>query len=308
MNVCFELTKNYYPKIITNFFIVFLIRRNYLMIIICVCVKKLCRNDLRKVLDENEDSFGEIDTTRSTSTTPYTTSTTSTTTPIPPSTTTSTRFSTTSLVTHRSTKRFYHAPSSKSSPSPIDENLPSSKTPKTYFSNSFSSNNNQNNLSGQTDKNSNVNVRNNNNNNNDKGVTLKTKEDIETTTTTTTTTSIPTLASKRTINPFYYGFNRLPQYSTTKRQSNYFTTTARTPYSFQFYTTSTTKSPSTLSSTFASSTSSEEIHNDKNQKSPKNLSVETEKPRSSTYNPVFDVYFKQIGRQKTSTSKRPKSI
>lgn len=230
------------------------------------------------MLDENEDNFGDIETTRGSTTSTFSSSTTS---PIPssPSTSTSTR-SSTSITHSRSTKRYI---------APVDSPA-SSKTPKTYFSNSFSSNSNQNNLNGQTD-NSKV-------NHNDKGIaTFKTKEDIETT---TATTASPTFASKRTINP-YYNANRVP--TTSKRQSAYFTTTARTPYSFQFYTHLTTNQPPLLT-TYKSSA-------DENHKSLNNA-VETEKqpkpPRSSTYNPVFDVYFKQIGRQKTTTTKRPRSI
>lgn len=232
------------------------------------------RNDLRKVLDENEDNFGDIDTTRGSTASTYS----STTSPIPPSPSTSTSTRSSTSITHsRSTKRYFAPPESPAS----------SKAPKAYFSNSFSSNN-HNNLNGQNDH-SKV--------NHDKGTaTFKTREDIETTTTTATATS--TLASRRTINP-YYNANRVS--TTSRRQLAYFTTTARTPYSFQYYTHSTTNQPPLLTT----------YKSDENHKSPNNA-VETEKqpkpPRSSTYNPVFDVYFKQIGRQKTTTTKRPRSI
>lgn len=220
------------------------------------------RNDLRKVLDESDDSLGDAETTKSTSTT----STTSTTTKSPSTTKSTTSVSTTkSTTTQRSTKRYY-------APSKSPDDVP--KTPKTYFSNSFYHNNNQNNINGQKDRKSPFKI-----------VTQKAHADTET----------PTPApAKSTINPFYYGFNRLPQNNTTQKSSRqlHFTTTTRTPYSFQYFTT--TKKADLLAST-THSTNSEVDNNFPSD------DVETAKPKSSTYNPVFDVYFKQIGRQRTST-------
>lgn len=229
------------------------------------------RNDLRKVLDESDDSLGELETTKST------TSTTSTTTQPPTTTSTTTVSTTKSTSTQRSTKRYY-------APSKSLDDVP--KTPKTYFSNSFYNNNNQNNINGQTDRSKSLN----------KGVTPKALADTET----------PTPAPvKSTINPFYYGFNHLPQYNkTTTTQKSprqwYFTTTTRKPYSFQYFTTS--KKADLLASTTQSTNHDVENNYHENQ-SPPSEDVETEKPKSSTYNPVFDIYFKQIGRQRTSTKK-----
>lgn len=235
------------------------------------------RNDLRKVLDESDDSLGELETTKSTTST--TTTTTTTTTPPPPITTsTTTTVSTTKSTTnHRSTKRYY-------APSKSPDDVP--KTPKTYFSNSFYHNNNQNNINGQTERSKSF-----------KSVTLKAQ---------TTDTETPTPApakSKSTINPFYYGFNRLPQYNNTTTQKSsrhlHFTTTSRTPYSFQYFTT--TKKPDLLVASTTQSTNYEVDNNYHENQNPLSDDVETEKPKSSTYNPVFDIYFKQIGRQRTST-------
>lgn len=233
-----------------------------------------CRNDLRKVLDETEDSFGDVDTTKGT------TSTTST---LPPTTTTksTTAVTTTKSTTvQRSTKRYY-------TPSKSSDDVP--KTPKTYFSNSFYNNNNQNNINGQSDSKSPF-----------KGVTQKTLGDTE--------TPKPSSA-KPTINPFYYGFNRLPQYNTTtttsttttQRSPRLFTTTNRTPYSFQYFTT--TKKLDLLTASTTQATNSEVDNNYFENQNPLSEFVETEKPKSSTYNPVFDIYFKQIGRQRTTTQK-----
>lgn len=223
------------------------------------------RNDLRKVLDESDDSLGDVETTKSTSTTTST---------LPP--TTSTTVTTTkSTTTQRSTKRYY-------APSKSPDDVP--KTPKTYFSNSFYNNNNHNNINGQSDHSKSP----------FKGVTQKTLGDTE--------TPIPASA-KPTINPFYYGFNRLPQYNTTTTQKSnrLFTTTNRTPYSFQYFTT--TKKLDLLTASTTQATNYEVDNNYYENQSPPSDIVETEKPKSSTYNPVFDIYFKQIGRQRTTTIK-----
>jgi hypothetical protein len=227
------------------------------------------RNDLRKVLDESDDSLGDVETTRSTSTTSTT---------VAPTTSKSTTVTTTkSTTTQRSTKRYY-------APSKSPDDVP--KTPKTYFSNSFYNNNNHNNINGQLDRSKSP-----------KGVTQKTLGDTET----------PKPASaKPTINPFYYGFNRLPQYNTTKTTSTQksprlFTTTNRTPYSFQYFTT--TKKLDLLTASTTQTTNYEVDNNYYENQSPPTVLVETEKPKSSTYNPVFDIYFKQIGRQRTTTKK-----
>ena len=219
------------------------------------------------MLEESDDNLADLETTKRT--------TTSTTTQ-PPPTVKSTSFATTTKGTtaQRSTKR-YNAPSK----SPDD--IP--KTPKTYFSNSFYHNNNQNNINGQTDK-----VL--------KGVTQVAQVDTQT-----------PAPAKSTINPFYYGFNRLPQYNTTTTQKssrhlNYFTSTARTPYVFQYFTT--TKKIDLLVS--PTPTTSYEVDNNyyENQSPPRD-DVESDKPVSSTYNPVFDIYFKQIGRQRTTSTNSP---
>lgn len=223
-----------------------------------------CRNDLQKVLDESDDALSEVETTRRTT---KKTTTTSTTTPPPPTTKSTTAVSTTkSTTTQRSTKRYY-APS-KSPPDDVP------KTPKTYFSNSFSHNNNQNNINGQTDR-------------------LKSPKAL-------VDTATPTPApAKQTINPFYYGFNRLYNSTSTQKSARRWqlTTTARTPYSFQFYTT-------TKPSLLAPTQSINEVDNNVNDY-PKKRNVVTEKPKPATYNPVFDIYFKQIGRQRTTTTIRP---
>lgn len=229
------------------------------------------RNDLRKVLEESDDALGDLETTKSTSTT----------TQPPPTTKSTTSVTTTkSTTTQRSTKRYY-------APSKSPDDAP--KTPKTYFSNSFYNNNNQNNINGQTDRSK----------SSFKSETQKTLVDTQ------TPTPAPT---KPTINPFYYGFNRLPQYNNTTTQKSsrqlQFTSTARTPYSFQYFTT--TKKTDLLASSTQSSNYEVDNNYHENQSPPKD-DVEIEKPKSSTYNPVFDIYFKQIGRQRTSTTKSPYS-
>lgn len=235
------------------------------------------RNDLRKVLDESDDVLGDIETTKSTTTTSTTTpSTTRSTTTTTRTTTMSTSKSTTTQ--QRSTKRYY-APSK----SPVDI----VKTAKTYFSNSFYHNNNPNNINEKTDTKSPF-----------KTVTQKAQVD------TTELPSSPPAPSKATINPFYYGLNRVTQNTTTQRSFRQlqFSTTNRTPYSFQYYTP--TKKPDLLAPT-SQSTNDEIDNNYYESQSPPKEKVETEKPKSSTYNPVFDIYFKQIGRQRTTTTKNP---
>ncbi|CRK87486.1 CLUMA_CG001287, isoform A [Clunio marinus] len=227
------------------------------------------QNDLRKVLNEAEVTLGELETTKKSTTT-----TTTTTTQAPSTTKSTTTVSTTkstSLQTQRSTKRYY-APSKK------PDDVP--KTPKTYFSNSFYHNNNQNNINnGQTDRSKNL---------------LKKALDIE------TPTPAPT---KSTISPYYYGFNRLPQYTTSTQKSSrksWLTTTTQKPYIFQYYTT--TKKVDLLASTKHSTNFEVDNNNFENQ-GPSNDDLEVAKSKTSTYNPVFDIYFKQIGRQRTTTRK-----
>jgi hypothetical protein len=231
------------------------------------------RNDLRKVLEESDDSLGEVETTKKIPSTTTTTTTSTTTTTKPPTTkstttTVATTKSTTSS-TSRSTKRYY-APS------------------KSYFSNSFYNNNQNNQINGQSGG--------------SKGPALKTvttNADTETSSTSTTTTNSP---AKSTINPFYYGFNRLPK--SNKNTNTYFTTKAQTPYKFQYFST-TSKQDLLASSSTKSSISEVENNYHENQSPPsEDIEFQSEKPpkvRQATYNPVFDIYFKQIGRQRTST-------
>jgi hypothetical protein len=261
----------------------------------------LNRNDLRKALNENDESPvtpSSIDTTKSyapttTSTSPSTTSTTEYTTKSTTTTISTTqRSTTTALVT---TKRY---PLWKNS-----DDVP--KTPKTYFSNSFYQNNNnknQNNINGPTYDTKSpfkiVTKRPSSDNVNDSDISSATKP-----------------ATPPTINPFYYGFNRLPRYSTTSRyntqqyntklstttittQSPPSTIKSSTPYQFHHYFFTSTKKPDLLaySTTYATNY---EVDNNYHENNHENI-VETEKPKSSTYNPVFDIYFKQIARQRTA--------
>jgi hypothetical protein len=282
---------------------------------VCVCVfpiifpffspfyfLKNCRNDLRKVLDESDDSLSTVNhvettksftvsTTRSTTTTtaaPSTTSTTQSTIPSTTSTTTSTTTpsttKSTSTTTQRTTKRFSAWKNSDDVP----------KTPKTYFSNSFShhsNNNNQNNINGQT-------------------VTKSSLKKVEVTTTTTKNVdSVTASPATTTINPFYYGFNRLPRVSTTllpqtptTRQTYHtISTTSNTPRSpyFYHYLFTTTKKPDLLAHSTTHATNYE-VDNNYQESSP---SPPTDsKPKSSTYNPIFDIYFQQIARQKAAAA------
>jgi hypothetical protein len=239
---------------------------------------------LSKILEESDDSLGKLETTKST-TKAVTTSTSSTTTTAQPFSTKRITTTTKSTALQRSTKRFY-APSI----SPDDE-----KTTKTFFSKSFYHNIYSNNPTGPTDSPSKslMQITTQKSQNND----LK--------------TSTPATTKSTLINPFYYGFNRLPHYNsnTTKTSTQkstfsrnlHFTTTARTPYSFLYFTTSTKKD---LISASTPSTIEEDVDNNFFE-NPKLLheETETEKYKPSTYNPVFDIYFKQIGRQRTSSTK-----
>ncbi|KAL7029241.1 hypothetical protein ACKWTF_006164 [Chironomus riparius] len=273
------------------------------------------QNDLRKALNENDESSAStssIDTTKSyapttTSTTPSTTTSTTESTTKSTTTTTTTiqRSTTTALVT---TKRY---PLWKNS-----DDVP--KTPKTYFSNSFYQNNNnknQNNINGPTYDtkspfNKIVTKRPSSDNDNDSDISSATKP-----------------ATSPTINPFYYGFNRLPRYSTTSRYNTQqyntkLSTTAittqsppstikpstinnkniRTPYQNHHYYFTSTKKPDLLahSPTYATNY---EVDNNYHENNNNDDIVETVKPKSSTYNPVFDIYFKQIARQRTAVPK-----
>lgn len=263
---------------------------------------------MRKALDENEDSpvtGSNIETTQSYSTALATTSTTSITTtttttpPSPPSTTTTTTTTTTTQppttfsstsksttsTTQRTTKRYALWKNSDDAP----------KTPKTYFSNSFyhpNSNKNPNNLNGQTYTKSPL-------------KTVTTKRDSDQSSTPTK----PAITTP-TINPFYYGFNRLPRYSTTPRSNTHYTTTSHkhslstittrtTPYQFHHYFFTSTKKSDLLAPT-NDEVDDNSYHENASQSDD---TAEVEKPRSSTYNPVFDIYFKQIARQRTAVPK-----
>lgn len=224
-----------------------------------------CRNDLRKVLEESDDMLGDLETTKSTTIKSTTVKITAA-----PTVKITAAPTTKSSTTQRSTKRYY-------APSKSPEEVV--KTPKTYFSNSFYHNNNQNNINEKSDT--------------KKIVTQKTHVDTE--------LPPPTPApAKPTINPFYYGFNRLPQNTTTQRSFRqlHFTTTS-TPYSFQFFT------PTQKVNLQASTTATNNDVDNNYYESQRPTNVEAEKPKSSTYNPVFDIYFKQIGRQRTSSTHRP---
>lgn len=219
------------------------------------------------MLEESDDALGDLETTKSTAVKSTTVKITTT----APTTTRSTTKSTTkSSTTQRSTKRYY-------APSKSPEDVV--KTPKTYFSNSFYHNNNQNNINEKSDT--------------KKIVTQKTHVDTE--------LPPPTPApAKPTINPFYYGLNHLPQNTTTQRSFRqlHFTTT-NTPYSFQYFT------PAKKVNLQASTTATNNDVDNNYYESQRPTNVEAEMPKSSTYNPVFDIYFKQIGRQRTSSTNRP---
>ena len=146
-------------------------------------------------------STSRIDTTKSYSTTTSTT----------PSTTTSTTESTTTTTTTTAAQRSTTTALATTKRYPLWKNSDDApKTPKTYFSNSFYQNNS-----------------NKNQNNNINGPTYDTKSPFKVVTKRPSSDndndsdiSSPTkLATTPTINPFYYGFNRLPRYSTTSLMS-----------------------------------------------------------------------------------------
>lgn len=185
----------------------------------------------------------------------------------------------------RSTKRYY-APSI----SPDD-----GKSPKTYFSNSFYHNNNSNNINGPTDSRSKSQT----------PLVTRKAQNID------FKTSTPATIKSTLINPFYYGFNRLPQYNSNKTSTPtqkstfsrnlHFTTTARTPYSFVYFTAASKKDLLTSSTP---SKVEEDLDNNFFENPQSQLeNAEPEKHKPSTYNPIFDIYFKQIGRQRTSSTK-----
>lgn len=262
--------------------------------------------------DESPASTSSLDTTKS-----YSIATSSTTTP---STTLSTTESTTkSTTTQRSTTTSSLSTTTALTSTALvttkryslwknSDDVP--KTPKTYFSNSFYQNNNNknqnNNINGPTYNKQVVTKRPSSDYENDSDISPSTKP-----------------ATTPTINPFYYGFNRLPRYSTTSRYNSYTTTitqqqqqspstikpstlfsnnysnnnkNSRTPYQFHHYYFTSTKKPDLLahSTTYATNY---EVDNNYHENDD---NVETEKPKSSTYNPVFDIYFRQIARQKTA--------
>jgi hypothetical protein len=172
------------------------------------------------------------------------------------------------------------------------------KTPKTYFSNSFSHHNspNQNNqISGPST-------------NTKSPFKIVTKRPLEGHDSSST---VPVF-SPPTINPFYYGFNRLPRYSTTQAsttsrqqqqqyRNSYYTSTTRKNH-FNHFTS--TKKPDLLAHSSTQATNNEVDNNYQSESPPHNeeIVVQTEKPKtSSTYNPVFDIYFKQIARQRTAS-------
>lgn len=266
---------------------------------------KLFRNDLRRVLEESDDNPSTsyvLDTTKSisttvaTTTTSTTTSTTTTTTPPPPpppsSTTTSTApsttESTTKSTTSRTTKRSYLLWKNS-------DDVP--KTPKTYFSNSFSHHNSPN-------QNNQINGPSTNTKSPFKIVTKRPHEGHD------SSSTVPAF-SPPTINPFYYGFNRLPRYSTTQAsttsrqqqqyKNNFYTSTTRKNHYNHF---TSTKKPDLLAYSSTQATNNEVDNNYQSESPPHNdeiVVVQTEKPKtSSTYNPVFDIYFKQIARQRTA--------
>lgn len=276
------------------------------------------RNDLRKALDESDDNPSTsytLDTTKSfskpttsTSTAISVTTTTTTTTPPPPpppspststtsiSTSESTTVSTTSIKTYSTrstTKRSYSLWKNS-------DDVP--KTPKTYFSNSFSSHYNSNNqknnqLSGQTNTKSPFKI-----------VTKRPSGHDSSST-------VPTLLllSTPTINPFYYGFNRLPKFSSTTQSTTPTTTTilqnqhnnnnnyisTRNSYYNNF----TTIKKLDLLASQSTTQATNEVDNNYQSENPRSDASQTEKtPKtSSTYNPVFDIYFKQIARQRTAS-------
>lgn len=261
------------------------------------------RNEFKNVYEDDESSTTET-TTRLSTTTAYRTTTTRTTTTTPKPTTS--RSTTTTTTTQRST--------SVAQKSPANEEL---KTPKTYFSNSFYHNKNNNNINGQTTKSPFKFV-----------VNLTTKTPTvfnafaygSTKSVYTTTTKAPSTfdtTAQPKINPFYFGFNRLNTNSSSTYKPFVFKQytvppSTRNPYNFQYLFTATKKPDLLVVSPATTQSSNNEVDNNiyDNQSQYDqtaeeiNAAAEAAKPKSSTYNPVFDIYFRQIGKQKT-TSRKP---
>lgn len=256
------------------------------------------RNEFKNVYEDDESSTTETTTRLTTTTTLRTTTTRATTTTTPKPTTT--RTTTTTTTTQRSTK------------SPASEEL---KTPKTYFSNSFYHNKNNNNINGQTTKSPFKFVVN---------LTTKTPTVFNAfaygstksvyTTTTKAPSTIDTTAQPK-INPFYFGFNKLNTNSSSTYKPFVFKQytmlpSTRNPYNFQYLFTATRKPDLLVVSPATTQASNNEVDNNiyDNQSDQTaeeiNAAAEAAKPKSSTYNPVFDIYFRQIGKQKT-TSRKP---
>lgn len=263
---------------------------------------------MRKALDESDDNPSTnynyaVDTTKSLtiptkpSTTTVATTTSTSTTSTPPSTTTTTSPSTTTTTTtttESTTRSTTSRSTTKRSFSLWKNSDDVPKTPKTYFSNSFShhyNSPNQNNQIGQTNAKSPFKI-----------VTKRPSGALDSSTTTFLTTP--------TINPFYYGFNRLPRFSTTQstslkttlqsQQQHLYTQSTRNPFYFNH----TTKKPDLLAFTSTTLATNNEVDNNYQSENPRSdeIRLQTEKPKSSsTYNPVFDIYFKQIARQRTAT-------
>lgn len=264
--------------------------------------------------NQNEESPApvSIDTTKSYSIATYPTSTSTTSTTTTPSTTTTTLSTTESTTTSTTTAQRSTTSVTTTKRYSLWKNSDDvPKTPKTYFSNSFYQNNNNNknpnNINGPTYK----------------TVTKRPSSDYDND---SDISSIKPAPTTPTINPFYYGFNRLPRYSTTSRYTqqpnnntklssnptspsttniiiNTTTTKSstlinnnkitRTPYQNHHYYFTSTKKPDLLAAT--------NFEVDDNSYHEIDDNIETEKPtKSSTYNPVFDIYFKQIARQKTA--------
>ncbi|CAO1381348.1 unnamed protein product [Diamesa tonsa] len=228
------------------------------------------KNEFKNVYEDDESSTTETTTRLTTTTTKRTTTTRATTTTSKPTTTRST---TTTTTTQRST--------TVAQKSPASDEL---KTPKTYFSNSFYHNKNNNNINGQTTKSPFKFVVN---------LTTKTPTVFNAfaygstksvyTTTTKAPSTIDTTAQPK-INPFYFGFNRL----NTNTSNLLVAPPATTQSSNNEVDNNIYENQSQYDQT------AEEI----------NAAAEAAKPKSSTYNPVFDIYFRQIGKQKT-TSRKP---
>lgn len=275
------------------------------------------RNDLRKILEESDDNPSTsytVDTTKSfskptttTTTVAVTKSTTITTLPPPPPPSTTTPSSTSTYSTSPAPTTVESTSTIKSTTSrtttkrssyslwKTSDDVP--KTPKTYFSNSFSAHynspNKNNQISGQTNAKSPFKI-----------VTKRPSGGHDSSTTASTPFLTPT------INPFYYGFNRLPRFSTSQSKTSVKTTTPhqQNTSTRNSYFTSTKKPELLAQSTTTTTTIISEVDNNhsnyqsENPRSDVNHVSQTEKPKSSsTYNPVFDIYFKQIARQRTAS-------